>query len=266
MVDPTERSMFDSTFEHSERSDLSMASPDASGQFHQGLQVLSSTRPRQKRQFLAPTIGVHLQELRSTPGSMPQFQAPGSPIKPRFSLPTQKPIKPPVTSPVAQAVALEALSQVLAQQQLQPQHPFVLPVAPGEARMLMAMQQAYTGIVPRGVAALPQTPAPELPMAMKKDKKHERHERQGKLKKAKGKMTRGKLLRRALVVCSILTIIAVIFISQANGATGAGIADLLRGVLGPTITAQVESWYLGFSDTTHQVQYSMSGQHIDAPW
>lgn len=129
--------------------------------------------------------------------------------------------------------------------------------------MPMAAQQAYTGIVPRGVAALPQTPVPELPMAIKE---HKGQRKQGRLKKAKGKMTRGKLVRRALVVFSVLTIIAVIFMSQANGAAGAGTADLLRGVVGPTITAQVESWYLGVSDTTHQVQYRIGGQHIEAPW
>ena len=260
MEDLKERSMLDSV---SERSDFSMASQDAGGQFHQEAQVLPFIKPRQKRQFLAPTIGAHLQGQGLMPGPMQQFQAPGSPIKPRFSLPTQKPIQP-ITSSVAQAVATEALPQVLAQQQLQPQHPFVLPVAPGEAKlpilMPMAVQQAYTGIVPRGVAAQPQMPVPELPMAIKK------HKRQGRLKKAKGKMTRGKLVRRALVVCSVLTIIAVIFMSQANGAAGAGTADLLRGVVGPTITARVESWYLGVSDTTHQVQYRISGQHIEAPW
>jgi hypothetical protein len=260
MVDLKKRSMLDSA---SERSDLSMASPDASGQFHQGPQALPFTQPRKKRQFLAPTISAHLQGQ----GPMPQFQAPGSLIKPRFSLPTQKPMQP-VTSPVAQVVSIEALSQVLAQQQLQPQHPFVLPVAPGEAKlpillMPMAAQQAYTGIVPRGVAALPQTPVPELPLAIKK---HKGQRTQGRLKKAKGKMTRGKLVRRALVVFSVLTIIAVIFMSQANGAAGAGTADLLRGVVGPTITAQIESWYLGVSDTTHQVQYRISGQHVEAPW
>ncbi|HEY6410897.1 MAG TPA: phosphodiester glycosidase family protein, partial [Ktedonobacteraceae bacterium] len=221
-------------------------------------------QPRKTKQFLAPTIGASQQVWGSNPAPMQQFQVPGSPIKPRFSLQTQKPIQP-VTSPVAQAGATEAPPQVLAQQQLQPRRPFVLPVESGEAKlpMPMAVQQAYTGIAPQGVAAQPQMPVPELPMAIKK---HKGQRKQGKLKKAKGKMTRGKLVRRALVVCSVLTIIAVIFVSQANGAAGAGTADLLRGVVGPTITAQVESWYLGVSDTTHQVQYRISGQHIEAPW
>jgi hypothetical protein len=72
--------------------------------------------------------------------------------------------------------------------------------------------------------------------------------------------------RRWFVVCSILAIIAVVFLSQANSGGGAWMADTMRAVLGPSITAQIESWYLGLSDTTHQVQYNLSGQHVDAPW
>ena len=79
-------------------------------------------------------------------------------------------------------------------------------------------------------------------------------------------MTRGRLIRRIVAVCSILTIIALVFVSQANGASGAWTADMLRSVFGPTITAQVESWYLGLSDSTHQIQYKLSGQKVVPPW
>lgn len=56
------------------------------------------------------------------------------------------------------------------------------------------------------------------------------------------------------------------FFSQANGAIGAQAADVMRAVVGPTITAQFESWFLGVSDTAHQVQYQLSGQQVDPPW
>lgn len=84
--------------------------------------------------------------------------------------------------------------------------------------------------------------------------------------KQKTSKTRGKRLRRLVIVCSILTIITVIFFSSGNGQAGAWTADALRVVFGPTITAQIESWYLGLSDTTHQVQYHLSGQQVAAPW
>ena len=84
--------------------------------------------------------------------------------------------------------------------------------------------------------------------------------------KQKGKKVRRKRLRRLLIVVSILTIIVVVFFSQGNGAAGAWLADAMRTVLGPTITARVESWYLGFSDTTHNIQYQLGGQHVNAPW
>ena len=64
----------------------------------------------------------------------------------------------------------------------------------------------------------------------------------------------------------MLTLLTVVFFGQANGAVGAQMADLMRAILGPTITAQVESWFLGVSDTAHQVQYHLGGQHVDSPW
>ncbi|HEY6408216.1 MAG TPA: phosphodiester glycosidase family protein, partial [Ktedonobacteraceae bacterium] len=152
---------------------------------------------------------------------------------------------------VRQAVVHIEAPQELTQQQFHAQQQFALPVVQGAAQPVPA-QQPHMTVFPRAVVS---QPLRSKPLARFKQQK-----------KPKGKMTRGKLLRRALVVCSILTIIAVVFMSQANGASGAGVADLLRSVFGPTITAQVESWYLGLSDTTHQVQYNLGGQQVEAPW
>ena len=63
----------------------------------------------------------------------------------------------------------------------------------------------------------------------------------------------------------VITILAMVF-TQANGQGGALAADTLRALLGPTATAQIESWYLGLSDTAHRLQYQASGQQVKAPW
>lgn len=110
----------------------------------------------------------------------------------------------------------------------------------------------------RAVVPLPQEPEAR-PQKL-------RLKRQRKQKQSRKKMTRGRLVRCIVAVCSILTIIALIFASQANGASGAWTADMLRSIFGPTVTAQVESWYLGFSDSTHQIQYKLSGQKVVPPW
>src|SRR5579863_1188326 len=64
--------------------------------------------------------------------------------------------------------------------------------------------------------------------------------------KRKGK----RVWRWAVGIATVITIIVVVF-SQANGQGGAWVADTLRAVVGPTVTAQIESWYLGLSDMTH---------------
>jgi hypothetical protein len=84
--------------------------------------------------------------------------------------------------------------------------------------------------------------------------------------KERGRQARAWRRRRLFSLCSIATIVAVILISSGNGAPGAMVADFLRGLVGPALTAQIESWYLGISDRTHQVQFSMSGQHVAPPW
>src|SRR5947209_5997456 len=122
-----------------------------------------------------------------------------------------------------------------------------------------SVSTATTIEAPYTPSALPQQLPimPPTPLAKFKLKKQ---------KKSKTKMTRGKRIRRWFAIYSILTVIAVIIFSQANGVAGAWAADTMRGVLGPTITAQIESWYLGLSDTTHQLQYNLDGSQVNAPW
>ena len=82
----------------------------------------------------------------------------------------------------------------------------------------------------------------------------------------KQRKPRRKKLRRLLVILSILTILSGLMCSQLNGQFGAQFADIMRSVLGPTVTAQIESWFLGVSDTAHRVQYQLSGQQVTVPW
>src|SRR5947209_11622764 len=57
-----------------------------------------------------------------------------------------------------------------------------------------------------------------------------------------------------------------LFVCQGSGEAGAWTADTLRAILGPTITAQIEAWYLGITNTTRQVQYQLSNKQVAAPW
>lgn len=77
---------------------------------------------------------------------------------------------------------------------------------------------------------------------------------------------RRKRLRRRLMAGSVLVLIAILLISQGNGSVGAWFADTSRAVLGPTVTAQIEAWYLGGTDLVQRVMYQFSGQHVAAPW
>lgn len=77
---------------------------------------------------------------------------------------------------------------------------------------------------------------------------------------------RGRWHRRWLVPCCLLILIATLLLSQGNGEIGALVADTFRATFGPTITARVESWYLGLSDTAHQLHYQLNGKHVASPW
>ncbi|HEU5227547.1 MAG TPA: phosphodiester glycosidase family protein, partial [Ktedonobacteraceae bacterium] len=82
----------------------------------------------------------------------------------------------------------------------------------------------------------------------------------------KPKAHRKKRVPRWFAVCSIIAVLAVIFLSQGNGATGAWMADTLRAIIGPTATAQIESWYLGLNNMASQWQYQLSDKKVTAPW
>lgn len=75
-----------------------------------------------------------------------------------------------------------------------------------------------------------------------------------------------KKLPRWFAICSIITVLAVVFLSQGNGEVGAWMADTMRAVLGPTATAQIESWYLGLTNMTSQLQYQLGDKKVVAPW
>ncbi len=79
-------------------------------------------------------------------------------------------------------------------------------------------------------------------------------------------LSKGRKTRRWLISAVVLMLVMVIVFEQASGQGGAALADMLRSTLGPTLTAQVESWYLGLNDTLHQLQYHVAGQPAAAPW
>lgn len=81
--------------------------------------------------------------------------------------------------------------------------------------------------------------------------------------KQRGK--KGKRLRFWSIVCSLILVV-VIVMSQGNGTVGAWMADTLRALVGPTITAQVEAWYLNASNTFQQWQYQVANKQPTAPW
>ncbi len=77
---------------------------------------------------------------------------------------------------------------------------------------------------------------------------------------------RGRRSRQVLVAFCLMTLVATLLVSQGNGVVGAFAADTFRATFGPTITAQVESWYLGLSDEVHQIQYQLNGKRVASPW
>jgi len=80
--------------------------------------------------------------------------------------------------------------------------------------------------------------------------------------------TRGRSRRRRWLMSAVtaLLLVTTIAMSQLNGAFGAWLADVMRAVLGPQATAQIETWFLDVQDAVHQVQYHLSGQPAAAPW
>lgn len=251
--------------------DQGVLPPHTAGQPHE-MSPLWQAAP--KRQFLRPTFQVTEPSYSIKPTSVPltkrQFAGTPASLESKVPLPIHPPIvappalraavlqppvavPPPTTPGMVSAPFSSPLSQVAMQQQA---------VAPEQALPPFALPANLPPLSPplAPIMPMPIAPAPEV-RSQKPGQK-----RQRKQKKPRKKMTRGRLIRRIVAVCSILTIIVLIFASQANGASGAWTADMLRSVFGPTITAQVKSWYLGFSDSTHQLQYKLSGQKVVPPW
>src|SRR5712691_3635368 len=162
-------------------------------------------------------------------------------VTPRLSLPATHPPRTPSAARAVLQVPLPAQQRTV-----------ISPIPHKVTEQLLSTQQP---ILPLAVPQ-PRPPLPS-PQPLPQPKKQ---------RKQQAKMTRGKRMRRVFVICSLLTIIAVVFMSQANGASGAWTADVLRAVVGPTLTAQFETWFLGLADTTHQVQYHLNGQRVEAPW
>lgn len=186
-----------------------------------------------KRQFIRPAV------------TNQQSRSPRAPLAPVSQLPVKKQFIGPVVS---------------SGKPLLP--PFARTAQAG--RIVLAPRQRSFSPVSAPVVVQPQ--AQRSPGVRTAEKLSPNLWRRGKRRQQKVKKLRRKRLRRLLIVVSILTIIVVVFFSQGNGAGGAWLADTMRAVLGPTITAQVESWYLGLSDTTHNIQYQLGGQHVNAPW
>ncbi len=85
-------------------------------------------------------------------------------------------------------------------------------------------------------------------------------------RKQKQQKSRKKRLSVLFAFCCTITIITVIFMNQGNGIAGAWMADTLRTLVGPTRTAQIESWYLGLSNTASQMQYQLGNKQVNTPW
>ncbi|QBD83778.1 hypothetical protein EPA93_44115 [Ktedonosporobacter rubrisoli] len=86
------------------------------------------------------------------------------------------------------------------------------------------------------------------------------------VKQRKKLLSRKKVLGCLLSLCCVTALAAIVFFSQTNGQGGAWLADTLRSIAGPTITAQIESWYLGLSNTAQQAQYQLGNKQVAAPW
>jgi hypothetical protein len=72
--------------------------------------------------------------------------------------------------------------------------------------------------------------------------------------------------RKVLTSLATLLLLVAVLAPQLNGAFGAWLADELRALLGPSATAQVESWFLGVQDNIRKAQYSISGGSSAPPW
>ncbi|MEO8969984.1 MAG: phosphodiester glycosidase family protein, partial [Ktedonobacteraceae bacterium] len=233
-----------------------------------------------KRQFLRPPVATRqstqLPQFAPAVGSVATIEQP--PAKRQFlgpDVPSKK-MMPASVVRLPRSTDFPQISQLALVHVQEPPvlsldgQPLPFTQAAQAARIVAASPQALLPPVGALPVALPQLPEPvetrieEKPSRNRWRSGKRTQQKQGR--KHKGKKSHRKRLRRLLIVVSLVTIIAVVFFSQGNGVAGAWLADAMRTVLGPTITARVESWYLGFSDTTHNIQYQLGGQHVNAPW
>lgn len=147
-----------------------------------------------------------------------------------------------------------------------------LPFAPGGVatkKQFLGLAHTYQQEYVQSGIYVPQKP-PDIPALSRSveapfaDQSFQGHSI-AKTKRRQSKPKRRRVWRWTLGVVTVITIMVIVF-SQANGQGGAWAADTLRAIVGPTVTAQIESWYLGLSDTTHRLQYQASGQQVKAPW
>lgn len=141
----------------------------------------------------------------------------------------------------------------------QKQHdvPLVRTLSAYEARSTSTVDATHTALL----VAEP-WPSVHQPVSMQPVRGGASKKKAEKLRKPKRKRAR----RWVLGTLVSLILVGMVLFSQANGQGGAWAADTLRAIVGPTITAQVESWYLGLSDTTHRLQYQAGNQHVTPPW
>src|SRR2546421_870523 len=130
--------------------------------------------------------------------------------------------------------------------------------SPGKGQQQFVNHPPFPGMQSPSVVEL-QTARQQLPLSPQ-EVSFAGQKRQPKQQKA-----HGKRWQRWVLIVAVLPIIAVVFASQGNGEAGAWTADTLRAILGPTMTAQIESWYLGITNTTRQVQYQLSNKQVAAP-
>lgn len=100
----------------------------------------------------------------------------------------------------------------------------------------------------------------------KRIKSQEHRQTTTRPRQKKPQKTRGKRLRRWFAAFSVVMLITVLLVSQGNGTVGAWFADSFRAILGPTATAQIESWYLGLNDLILREEYQLNIKHVVAPW
>jgi hypothetical protein len=90
---------------------------------------------------------------------------------------------------------------------------------------------------------------------------------QGKGQKQKNVVLTGKARKRKraplwFAIASVITAITVVILMSGNGSGGAWMADTIRAIAGPVAAAQVESWYLGLTNTASKLQ----NKKVIAPW